>query len=120
MNKYKVYFYKDNKGNQPVLDYIMELSRKKDKDSRINLNKINDYIQALEKYGTDLPNTYLKHIDGLIWELRPIRNRIFFVVWHNNSFILLHHFIKKTQKTPKSEIEKAKRELEYLQKSEQL
>ncbi|MBQ9424300.1 MAG: type II toxin-antitoxin system RelE/ParE family toxin, partial [Pyramidobacter sp.] len=27
---------------------------------------------------------------------------------------LLHHFVKKTQKTPRSEIEKAKRELAYL------
>ena len=29
-----------------------------------------------------------------------------------NTFVLLHHFHKKTQKTPAAEIEKAKRELE--------
>ena len=34
-----------------------------------------------------------------------------------DTFIMLHHFVKKTQKTPKREIEKAKRELEdYLRR----
>ena len=32
----------------------------------------------------------------------------------NGSYVLLHHFIKKTQKTPSKEIEKAKRELADL------
>lgn len=49
-----------------------------------------------------------------IWELRPLRNRILFVAWHDGSFVLLHHFIKKTQKTPAREIQQAKRELADL------
>ena len=32
----------------------------------------------------------------------------------NGRFVLLHQFMKKTQKTPKREIEKAKRELSDL------
>lgn len=40
-----------------------------------------------------------------------MRDRILFVAWHDNTFVLLHHFMKKTQKTPIREIEKAKREL---------
>ena len=39
-----------------------------------------------------------------------MRNRILFVAWNGDGFILLHHFIKKTQKTPQREIEKAKKE----------
>ena len=38
--------------------------------------------------------------------------RILFAGWVEGSFILLHSFVKKTQKTPKREIEQAKRELE--------
>ena len=34
-----------------------------------------------------------------------------FIGWVNDSYILLHQFIKKTQKTPARELEKAKREL---------
>lgn len=111
---YKIYFYKDKNGNEPVAEYIMELSNKKDKANRIKLNKIRDYIKVLSDYGIQAGEPYLKHLDGDIWELRPLRDRILFVGWKNGSFVLLHQFMKKTQKTPKREIEKAKRELSDL------
>lgn len=111
---YKIHFYKDKNGNEPILEYLQKLSRKKDKDSRIKANKINDYIEVLSRYGTQAGEPYIKHLDGEIWELRPLRDRILFVAWHNGSYVLLHSFMKKTQKTPAREIEKAKRELADL------
>lgn len=42
-----IYFYKDKNGNEPVLDYMRELASQKSKDSRIKLNKLNDYIELL-------------------------------------------------------------------------
>ena len=47
---------------------------------------------------------------------RPLRDRIFFVTWEDDSFVLLHHFQKKTQRTPRREIEQALREIEDLKK----
>lgn len=44
---HKIYFYRDRDGHEPVAEYIAELARKKDKDSRIKLNKIRDYIRVL-------------------------------------------------------------------------
>ncbi len=111
---YKIYFYRDKNGCEPVLDYLKELISKTDKSSRIKANKINDYIEVLSQFGTTAGEPYMKHLDGEIWELRPLRDRIFFVGWLNGSFVLLHHFMKKTQKTPAREIEKAKRELADL------
>lgn len=111
---HKIYFYKDRNGNRPVADYIRELAGKTDKNSRIKLNKIQDYINALSEFGPQLREPYTKHIDGEIWELRPLKDRIFFVTWHNGSYVLLHSFMKKTQRTPKREIEQAKRELADL------
>ena len=111
---HKIYFYRDRNGNRPVADYIRELAGKTDKNSRIKLNKIQDYINALSEYGLQLREPYIKHIDGEIWELRPLKDRIFFVAWHNGSYVLLHSFMKKTQRTPKREIEQAKRELADL------
>lgn len=111
---YKIYFYKEKDGKRPVADYLKKLKGKSDKDSRIKLHKIQDYINALSAYGLKLKEPYIKHLDGEIWELRPLSNRILFVTWHNGSFVLLHHFEKKTQKTPRREIEKAKRELSDL------
>ena len=111
---HKIYFYKDRNENRPVADYIRELAKKTDKDSRVKLHKIRDYINALSEYGLQLKEPYIKHLDGEIWELRPLRDRILFVEWHNGSYVLLHSFMKKTQRTPKREIEQAKRELADL------
>ena len=107
---YKIYFYRDKRGRQPVYDYLMELASRKDKNSRIKLNKHNDYMQALAEFGLQLGEPYIKHIQDNIWELRPLRDRSLFAVWENNSFVMLHCFMKKTQKTPAREIERAKRE----------
>ena len=111
---YRVRFYRNRRGEQPVLDYIRSLRGREDKDSRVKLEKIDDYIEALRQYGTAAGKPYIDHIGGEIWELRPLRDRIFFVAWNGDSFVLLHHFMKKTQKTPRNEIEQAKRELADL------
>ena len=109
---YEIYFYEDKDGESAVFNYIQSLSQKTDKDSRINRNKINDYIKILSEHGQTAGEPYIKHLDGEIWELRPIRCRIFFAKWTETSFILLHYFqFKKTQKTPKREIDHAKRNL---------
>ncbi len=105
---YSIRFYKDKDGREPLKEYLKELGAKTDKNSRINFNKIRDYIKILSEYGTRAGEPYVKHLGGEIWELRPLRNRILFFAYDGKQYILLSHFIKKTQKTPKREIEKAK------------
>ena len=70
----------------------------------------------LSQRGLSIGEPYIKHIDKEIWELRPLRDRILFASLYNNKFVLLSVFIKKTKKTPKREIEKAKRLLEEYNK----
>lgn len=70
----------------------------------------------LSKYGTSIGEPYIKYIKDNIWELRPLRDRILFTYWDNDKFILLNVFTKSTQKTPKKEIEKAKRNLKDFMK----
>ncbi len=111
---YKIHFYEDKNGNKPVKEYLDELSENNGKDSRIKLKKLRAYIKALSEYGLQVGEPYIKHIDSEIWELRPIHDRILFVAWNGDSFVLLHQFMKKTQKTPASEIKKAKRELKDM------
>lgn len=111
---YNVGFYRDRNGNVPVLEFIEALEKSCDKNRRINLNKVRDYIQMLAIYGTRAGDKYVKHLDGAIWELRPLRNRILFVAMDEKGFVLLHTFVKKTQKTPRREIEKAKREYQDI------
>ncbi len=114
---HEIYFYQDKNGKSPVLDYLNELASKKDKDSRIKLHKIQDYMHILSEHGTSAGEPYIKHLDSEIYELRPIRDRILFAAWINSSFVLLHHFMKKTQKTPSKEIERAKKELKELREN---
>ena len=63
---HNIYFYKDKKGKEPVLDYLRELIHKNDKESRIKANKIQDYIEILSQYGTQAGAPYVKHLDGAI------------------------------------------------------
>ena len=108
---YNIIFYKDKKGNQPVLEYIRELQAKGDKDSRIKVNKIYEYLSVVEEVGTRAGLPYVKFLGDGLWEIRPNRDRIIFFGWEGNNLVMLHHFMKTTRKTPPREIDKAKRRL---------
>jgi len=115
---YNVFYYKDKNGKSEIEEYVNALAAKSDKDSRIKANKILDYIDYLQVEGTQAGEPYVKKLDDDIWELRPIRDRILFAAWDGQSFILLHHFMKQTQKTPPREIAQAKRNLaDYMERS---
>lgn len=118
---YEIEFYEDKNGKSEIADYIKELNAKAatNKECRINFNKIVAYMDMLEEFGTRVGEPVTKHLDGEIWELRPLKNRLLYAYCKDNKFIILHHFIKKTQKTPKHEIEPAKRNLkDYLERNE--
>jgi phage-related protein len=110
---HEVLIFENRRGESTVKERITELKNKsaKDKNARIALNKILEYVAVLERCGTRAGEKFTKHIEGDIWELRPLNDRIFFFCWIRNRIILLHCFRKKTQKTPKREIEQAKRNL---------
>jgi phage-related protein len=107
---YEVEFYYDRNGKSEIIEYLDDLKEKGEssKNERVNRDKILAYMIALKQYGTRIGQPVVKHIDGNLWELRPLTNRIFFFYWKDNKFVLLHHFIKKTKKTPPREIEQAR------------
>ena len=111
---HEIHFYDDINGNSSVYDYFQSLSQKNDKDSRINHKKFQEYITVLQELGKAAGEPFIKHLDGEIWEIRPIRERVLFASWIEDSFILLHHFKKTTPKTPKREIDQAKRNLKDM------
>jgi phage-related protein len=116
---YKVRFYRDRHGKSEIVEYLDKLKEKgaTSKTERISRYKILAYIGALEKYGTRIGQPIVKHIEGDIWELRPLATRIFFFYWKDDTFVLLHHFIKKTKKSPSYEIEKARLKLkDYVER----
>ena len=103
MSDFQVEFYALPNGDKPAKEFIKGL----DKKMRA---KVLRTIETLEDMGNQLREPYSKHLDDGIWELRPGNNRVMFFYFKDDTFVLLHHFRKKTQKTPKREIEKAKSE----------
>ena len=118
---YTVEFYETADGRSELWDFLEELRMKAatNKDARIQYKQISLYIQLLQDNGTRLNENITKHLEDGIWELRLGNNRVFYFFFENDTFVLLHYFRKKSQKTPKREIEKAKNErADYVARKE--
>ena len=118
---YKIEFYENQRGESEVWDFLetLRVKSKTNKDARIQYNQILFYIDLLAKNGTNLPVNITKHLEEDIWELRPGNNRVFYFYYDESQYVLLHHFRKKSQKTPKREITRAKAERDdYIRQKE--
>ena len=118
---YNVEFYETQDGKSQIWEFLEDIRIKAatSKDARIQHKQASLYIELLQQNGTRLNENITKHLEDGIWELRPGNNRVFYFFFQDNTFVLLHQFRKKTQKTPKREMEKAKRERDdYLFRKE--
>ena len=118
---YEIEFYETEDGKCPIWDFLeaLRLKAPTNKDARIQHKQASLYIELLQQNGTHINAEITKHLDDGIWELRPGNNRIFYFFYQNDTYVLLHQFRKKSQKTPKREIEKAKIERnDYLRRKE--
>ena len=116
---YDIIFYKDKHGREPITEYLDELRSNviTNKDSRTKNEKIYKYFEIIERMGTRAGLPYITHVEGDIWGLRPLKDRFFFLYCKGDKLIALHHFYKKTKKTPQKEINQAKRNLnDYLER----
>ena len=95
---HKIHFYRNKNGIAPVYEYLKELNSRTDKNSRIKAGKVNDYITRLSEEGTFAGLPYVKHIEGDIWELRPLRDRIFFVACTTEAMYCYTNSRKKLKK----------------------
>ena len=91
-------FYEDHRGKSPVLEFINVLPAE-------DRAKIDGTLKLLEEFGASLRMPHAKHIKGHLWELRPGGNRLFYFIYRNEQFIILHGFKKKTQRISKGDIE---------------
>lgn len=106
MKEFEIVFYDKPDGSEPAKEFLLSL----DKKMRA---KIVMLIELLAENGSALREPYSKHLVDGIFELRAkvgsdiSRVLYFFVI--GKRIVLTNGFIKKTQKTPKSEIELAKK-----------
>ena len=103
--QWTVNYYTDETGEQPVKEWIDTLEEK------LQL-KIFRAFELLEDFNINLKAPYVKPLEDKLYELR-VKDpkgiyRVIYFAHTGREFIMLNGFIKKTQKTPKKEIELAK------------
>ena len=103
----QVKFYRQISGKEPVREWLKSLS---DTDKK----SIGEDIKTAQ-WGWPLGMPLVRNLkNGGLWEIRTnLDNRISRVIFcmYEANIILLHGFIKKTQKTPNADIELAKRRM---------
>ena len=108
----QVYFFKTANGRQPVRDWLKDMPRE---DRKI----VGDDLKTAQ-FGWPLGMPLIRKLDTGLWEVRSkLHNRIARVIFtvDNGKMILLHGFIKKSQKTPANDLKVAKQRLRILRGS---
>ena len=104
---WSIRFYEDHRGKSPVLDFIKNLPAS-------DRAKVNNTLRLLEGFGTVLGMPHARQIEGRLWELRPGGNRLFYFLYVNNQFVILHGYRKQSMKAPEKEIDTARRRMDEL------
>jgi phage-related protein len=111
LKKLQARFFETGTGRKPVKDWLLDLARD---DRRV----VGKDIQKVE-FGWPIGMPYCRPLGHGLWEVRSDLTdgtiaRVLFCIMAGE-MVLLHGFIKKTQKTPAKEIDlalKRKRELD--------
>ena len=102
---FKIIYHKLANGDKPVKLFIDGL------ETKLKV-KMMFSVKLLKELGYKLREPYSKHLEDGIFELRAQSgnniSRVLYFFYVGEQIILTHGFIKKTQKTPREEIDKAK------------
>ena len=115
---WKVILYRAPGDDQPVQQFLDGLEIKAQ-------SKVQDAIKMLREFGVRLGLPHAKKLTGTdLWELRIIGRdsvRVLYVAVTGKTFVLLHGFKKKKDKTPAKEIRIAEdRLVEYRSRTVKL
>lgn len=104
--QFTIEFYVLEDGIEPAKEFMESLNAKM-------LAKVIRIIELLEEYGPNVRMPYSKYLEDGIFEIRAKEGtniaRVLYFFVAGRKIILTNGFIKKTQKTPKDEVEKAKK-----------
>lgn len=110
MKRLPAVFYALPSGREPVRDWLKSL----DTDDRKTIGEDIKDVELSWPIGMPL----CRSLGSGLWEVRSqltggrIGRVLFFV--HENQMVLLHGFMKKTQKTPKAELTLARKRMKEL------
>lgn len=106
MQRFEVEYFEKEDGTYPAEEFILS----QDVKMRAKLFRL---LELLEEKGNTLREPYSKSLDDGIFEIRAKQGsnitRVLYFFYIGNKIILTNGFIKKSQKTPSSEIDLAKK-----------
>ncbi len=98
---WRVVLYKDDDGNEPVKDFILE-------QPFGAIGEILHVFDLLYRFDLSLGKPYVEKVEGKIWSLRIKHSsdyyRILYFAFSGRKFILLHAVKKKSDKLSKRDI----------------
>jgi len=106
---FEVVFYRTSTGHEPVREWLRSLEDSEKK-------RIGEDIKTVQ-FGWPIGMPIAKKLNRDLWEIRSkLLNKISRVVFtiHENKIVLLHGFIKKSQKMPWVDLELAQRRLQEI------
>lgn len=109
-----VSFYRTEAGNEPVREWLTEIPRD-------HKRMIGTEIKTVQ-IGWPIGMPIVRKLDKGLWEVRvnlvDTIARVLFTV-NGSVMVLLHGFIKKSQKTPASDLETARQRKATLERNKQ-
>ncbi len=112
--EWQLIYYSDVHEKSPIREFIAGLDNKT--QARLEWS-----LQRLQVLNVQAREPLVKHIEGKIWELRRESDtniyRVFYFFFTGRQIVLLHGFQKKTEKTPRREVEIAEqRMIDYIER----
>ena len=99
-----IYYYITSSGKNIVREFIVSLQKEQQA-------KIRRTLQLINEYGLSSAIPHIKKLSSTpLWEIRILGKdniRILYVIPGSHSILVLHGFIKKTQKTSSKQIQTA-------------
>ena len=112
MKRITLAFYESLTGKLPVRDWLLQLSEEDRKLVGIDL--------ATVEYGWPIGMPICKSLGSGLWEVRTDLSdkKIVMLLFctHNNRLWSLHGFVKKSQKTPKADMDRARKRMKEIVK----
>ena len=112
---WRIELYQRPDGSSPVVEFIED-------QSVGNQAKILAEFDDMAEFGLMPRGNKLKHLENKLWELRfrggGLQFRFVYFAHTGRKLVILHGFCKKSRKTPKRELEAARRSLRgYLDRN---
>ena len=105
-----VRFYRSATGREPVLEWLRGLDREDRRAIGLDLMRV--------QFGWPIGMPLVRSLKDGLWEVRSAlpgqKTARLILCFHQKTLVVLHGFIKKTQKTPVEELELAKRRMKEV------